>query len=69
MNTTEHTIPCIIADDEPLPIELLEDYVRKTPGLRLVAATRNPLELLELLERNTVQLLFLDIQMPELTGF
>jgi DNA-binding LytR/AlgR family response regulator len=69
MTTSDNTIYCIIADDEPLPIQLLEDYVRKTPGLRLVASTRNPMELLDLMHRQPVQLLFLDIQMPELTGF
>lgn len=64
-----NVINCAIADDEPLPIELLRDYVSKTPGLRLVAAVRNPLQLLEIMEQQPVQLLFLDIQMPELTGF
>lgn len=69
MNTTAHILNCAIADDEPLPIELLRDYIGRTPGLNLVMASRNPVELIALLERQPVDILFLDIQMPELDGF
>lgn len=66
---SEHILNCAIADDEPLPIELLRDYISRTPGLKLVTASRNPVELIALLEQQPVDILFLDIQMPELDGF
>lgn len=66
---TANTLYCAIVDDEPLPIELLSDYIVKTPGLELACALRNPLGLLQEIERRSIHILFLDIQMPELTGF
>ena len=62
------SLKCIIVDDEPPAIRLLEKYVAKTSFLELVAATTNSLEALQLIENNDVDLLFLDIQMPNLTG-
>ena len=59
---------CIIIDDEPLAIELLSDYVGKMPELELVGTYTNPIEALHSLEKEPVDLVFLDIQMPELTG-
>jgi len=61
-------IKCIIIDDEPLAIQLLADYVQKSKGLELVNTFSNPIEALHFLSENEVDLLFLDIQMPELTG-
>jgi DNA-binding LytR/AlgR family response regulator len=61
-------LKCIIVDDEPPAIRLLEKYVAKTSFLELVASTTNSLEALQLIENNDVDLLFLDIQMPNLTG-
>lgn len=61
-------LKCIIIDDEPLPIVLLTDYIQKTPFLQLAGAYTNPLEALDALRRNNVDLVFLDIQMPELNG-
>lgn len=69
MITPERILNCAIADDEPLPIELLRDYIARTPGLKLVTATRNPVELIALVAVQPVDILFLDIQMPELDGF
>ncbi len=68
MTNTGQTLNCVIVDDEPLPLKLLTDYVLKTPGLTLIAAVSNPLQLLEVMEQRSVQIVFLDIQMPELTG-
>jgi len=62
------SLKCIIVDDEPPAIRLLEKYVAKTSFLELVATTTNSLEALQLIENNDVDLLFLDIQMPNLTG-
>ncbi len=61
-------LSCLIVEDEPLARSLLEDYVRKVPYLSLEAACADPLEALDYLRKNTVDLLFLDIQMPEVTG-
>ncbi|MDH6356567.1 LytTR family DNA-binding domain-containing protein [Parabacteroides sp. PF5-9] len=61
-------ITCMIIDDEPLAIALLEGYVAKIPFLRLVGSYDNPLEALEAYTAMPVNLIFLDIQMPELNG-
>lgn len=59
---------CIIIEDEPLARNLLADYVSKVPTLNLVQAFGNPLEALEVLRAQPVDILFLDVQMPQLTG-
>lgn len=61
-------IKCIIVDDEPLAVSLLGSYVEKIPFLELVFSTENPIEALEFIQKNDAALVFLDIQMPELTG-
>ncbi|GEN75826.1 LytR/AlgR family response regulator transcription factor [Chryseobacterium hagamense] len=61
-------IKCVIVDDEPLAISLLESYVNKVPFLELVFATENPIEAMEYVQKSESDLIFLDIQMPELTG-
>lgn len=63
---TQYT--CLIVDDEPLARNLLTEYVKKVGFLKLVNTCSNPLEALELLRNNPVDILFLDIQMPEITG-
>ncbi len=62
-------IRCLIIDDSPLARDLLQDYLGKLPFLELVAITGNPLEGLSVIQSREVDLIFLDIQMPELTGF
>lgn len=59
---------CIIVDDEPLAIELLEDYVGRVGHLNLIATFDNPIEAITFLNENEVDLLFLDIEMPEING-
>ncbi len=61
-------ITCLIVEDEPLARNLLTEYVQKVPYLKLIQASSNPLAALEILRKEQVDLLFLDIQMPELTG-
>jgi DNA-binding LytR/AlgR family response regulator len=62
------TISCAIIDDEPLAAELLESYVLKTPYLELTGAYNSAILAMKDLRENPVQLIFLDIQMPELSG-
>lgn len=59
---------CLIVDDEPLARKLIADYVQKMPGLHLVASCADALTAMEVLRNHKVDLMFLDIQMPELTG-
>ncbi len=61
-------IKCLLVDDEPLALDLLESYVRKTPFLQLVGRCSNAFDAMETLDDEKAELLFLDIQMPELTG-
>ncbi|MEX2235619.1 MAG: LytTR family DNA-binding domain-containing protein [Cyclobacteriaceae bacterium] len=61
-------LKCLIVEDEPLARNLLSDYVKKVSYLELVEASSNPLRALEVLRNNQVDLMFLDIQMPEITG-
>ena len=62
------TITCAIIDDEPLAAGLLESYARKTPYLQLVGTYNSAIMAMKDLRESPVQLLFLDIQMPELSG-
>jgi DNA-binding LytR/AlgR family response regulator len=61
-------INCLIVDDEPLALDILEGYVRKTPFLNLVARCNGAVEVMEQMEKTEIHLLFLDIQMPDITG-
>jgi len=59
---------CIIVDDEPLQLELLSDYIKKVPFLSLAGVFSNPLEALTIVQQLNIDLVFSDIQMPELSG-
>lgn len=61
-------INTIAIDDEPLALQLVSDYVAKTPGLNLMAKFDNPLEAFDFISREPVDLILVDIQMPDLTG-
>ncbi len=61
-------IECIIVDDEPLALDLLEKYITKTPFLHLLWRCSNAKEALDISKNTQVDLLFLDIQMPEING-
>lgn len=62
------TLHCLLVDDEPLALGLLESYVRKTPFLCLEGAFRDSVPALERLKKGDIDLVFLDIQMPDLNG-
>ena len=59
---------CIIVDDEPLAVKLLESFVAKTPELRLLASFTDSVEAINAVKEQKPDLLFLDIQMPDLNG-
>jgi two-component system LytT family response regulator len=61
-------LQCLIIDDKPLAVDLLADYTSKVPFLELTATTNDPIAGLEILRNNAVDLVFLDIQMPQLNG-
>lgn len=61
-------INCLIVDDEQHAIDILVHYVGQTPFLHLVATATNPIEALQIVNAQKVDLIFLDIQMPEFSG-
>ncbi|OWP61919.1 DNA-binding response regulator [Hymenobacter amundsenii] len=61
-------IPCLLVDDKPLALDLLTDYVAQVPALQLAGRSENPVEALNWVGERRVELIFLDIQMPQLTG-
>ncbi len=61
-------IKAIIVDDEPLALDVLETYIEQMPNVELVQKCENALEANEALKNHDVDLMFLDIQMPQITG-
>ncbi len=59
---------CIIIDDEPLAVDVIESYLQQIEGMEIVAKCNNPLEVITILNKHQVDLIFLDIEMPNLTG-
>ncbi|MBI1305775.1 MAG: response regulator [Bacteroidetes bacterium] len=59
---------CLIVDDEPLALDVLESHLKSHPELELVARCSNAIEASEVLKNHQVDLIFIDIQMPEVTG-
>ena len=62
------TISCMIVDDEPLAVKLLESFVAKTPELELLGSFTDSVEAINAIKEQQPNLLFLDIQMPDLNG-
>lgn len=63
-----NTLKCMIVDDEPLAVRMLENYIARTEGLKLTASFNDPVLALQAFDELEVDLLFLDIQMPDLDG-
>ncbi|WP_281614691.1 LytTR family DNA-binding domain-containing protein [Flammeovirga sp. SubArs3] len=64
----QKTYNCLIVDDEQLARNLLSAYVQKIPYLHEVASCKSPLEAMEIMQKEQIDILLLDIQMPELSG-
>jgi DNA-binding LytR/AlgR family response regulator len=62
-------IKCLVVDDEPLAAELVATHIAKSPDLELVGTCGNAIEAFSILQREPIDLLFLDIQMPRMTGW
>ena len=61
-------LTCIIVDDEPLAVKLMESFVAKTPDLKLLGSFTDSVEAINAVKEQTPNILFLDIQMPDLNG-
>jgi DNA-binding LytR/AlgR family response regulator len=61
-------INCITVDDEPLALQLIESYVKKTPFLEMKGKCQNAFEAMQMMNNEKIDLIFLDIQMPDMNG-
>ncbi len=61
-------LKCLVIDDEPLAVDLVSDYVNQTDGLELAGSFTNPIEGMQALDSLKPDIIFLDVQMPEITG-
>jgi DNA-binding LytR/AlgR family response regulator len=59
---------CLVLDDEQHSIDILRDYIEKTPNLSLLSALKNPIDAIPLIQTETIDIAFIDVQMPNLTG-
>lgn len=64
----DNELKCLLVDDEPLALELLENHIKNIPRLKVVGKCDNAIQALNFLQQGSVELLFLDIEMPTLTG-
>ena len=61
-------LQCVIADDEPIARQILDSYIKEIPHLKLIASCKNAFEVMDILQQKPVDILFLDINMPKLSG-
>ncbi len=62
------TIPCIIVDDEPVAREILENHLQKIDAFKIIASCKNAMEAFNVINKHKVDVIFLDINMPEISG-
>lgn len=62
------TLQCIIVDDEPIARQILEKYIEEVPHLHLISSCKDAFEVMEIIQKQQVDVLFLDINMPKLSG-
>ena len=62
------TIPCIIVDDEPVAREILENHLQKIDTFKIIASCKNAMEAFNVINKHKVDVIFLDINMPEISG-
>ncbi len=60
---------CLIVDDEPIAIKVIESHLREFKDLKLIAKCRSAIQAFEVLEKEAIDIIFLDIEMPKLDGF
>ena len=63
-----HLLRCVVVDDEPLAIEVLESHISQFDQLQLVETFQNPIKAFEYIRSHPIDVIFMDIQMPKLTG-
>ncbi len=61
-------IHCIIVDDEPIAREILENHLQKIDAIKIIASCKNAIEAFNIINSNNIDLIFLDINMPEISG-
>ncbi len=61
-------ISCLVIDDEPLAIEVIKAHLDKIPGIEIISTFQNPVEALDMIKSTKIDLIFLDIEMPLLSG-
>ena len=64
----EYQLKCVAIDDEPMALDIMVDYIRATPFLSLAGTFHNPMEALSFVQNKHIDLIFIDINMPGLTG-
>lgn len=68
MNKLYTPLNCVVIDDEPLALELMKNYIARLPALRLVRLFEDAIDGAMYLQQNPVDLLFIDINMPDING-
>jgi DNA-binding LytR/AlgR family response regulator len=61
-------LSCLVVDDEQGAIDILKNFIEKTPFLKLVASTTNPVEAIGMVQNQSIDLIFLDVHMPQISG-
>ena len=68
MDTAKRKVRCLIVDDEPLAVKLISSHIQQIETMEIVATCKNALQALEILRNEQVDLMFLDIHMPQISG-